>query len=355
MISDDIDRNTTLVYRAPEMIDLFRKQLICEKVDIWALGCLLYKMAYGRDAFEEGGLQILNGKWSIPPYTTYSKDLTSLISFMLVQDPIARPHIGQVIARVSTLLKKPNPLPNFKPYDHSASSTTTTSKGPVHPMSTLRVSAGSTSTTTAPKPRGPSTSASPAPAAPQAAPAAAAGGGDLFSMLEWEQDAPGGSSSGSGNNNNNEGAFDFFGGQQEGAFAPAVSASPAPVASAPQGAQGQQQQQQGGLDFFADFGGSSATGSASSASVQGQGAFGGNVTQSAGSNTSSLTSSANVNANSFFEDDNNSFFNAAPVLQPQQPSTSPKPQQQGGKQKEEQQLKKSAEDIQADVYSNWLK
>ena len=32
---DDIQKNTTMQYRAPEMIDLYRKHLINEKVDIW--------------------------------------------------------------------------------------------------------------------------------------------------------------------------------------------------------------------------------------------------------------------------------------------------------------------------------
>merc|ERR1712137_512474 len=43
-IEDEINRYTTMAYRSPEMIDLWRKQPINEKVDIWALGCLLYRL-----------------------------------------------------------------------------------------------------------------------------------------------------------------------------------------------------------------------------------------------------------------------------------------------------------------------
>ena len=33
----DVEANTTLAYRAPEMIDLYTKQPLTEKVDIWAV------------------------------------------------------------------------------------------------------------------------------------------------------------------------------------------------------------------------------------------------------------------------------------------------------------------------------
>ena len=40
LIEDDVQRHTTLQYRSPEMIDVYRKQPIDEKSDIWALGVL---------------------------------------------------------------------------------------------------------------------------------------------------------------------------------------------------------------------------------------------------------------------------------------------------------------------------
>jgi AP2-associated kinase len=65
----DIEHNTTPTSREPEMVDLYRGHAIGPKADIWALGCLLYKMCTLRDEFPEGTTsQILNGKyeWNQP-------------------------------------------------------------------------------------------------------------------------------------------------------------------------------------------------------------------------------------------------------------------------------------------------
>lgn len=56
LAEDDIGKNTTMAFRAPEQADLFRKQLINEKVDVWALGCMLYRLAFGMIPFEVRGL-----------------------------------------------------------------------------------------------------------------------------------------------------------------------------------------------------------------------------------------------------------------------------------------------------------
>jgi AP2-associated kinase len=59
--SDDIQKNTTSLYRAPEMCDLYRRLPIGTKADVWALGCVLFKLCTFQDAFSEGtNLQILN-------------------------------------------------------------------------------------------------------------------------------------------------------------------------------------------------------------------------------------------------------------------------------------------------------
>ncbi|CAL5075157.1 unnamed protein product [Urochloa decumbens] len=102
---DNIRKHTTPAYRAPEMWDLYRREIISEKVDIWALGCLLYRICYFKSAFDgESKLQILNGNYRIPELSKYSSSITTLIKDMLNSSPDARPDITQVWFRVNELL-----------------------------------------------------------------------------------------------------------------------------------------------------------------------------------------------------------------------------------------------------------
>lgn len=96
---DNIRKHTTPAYRAPEMWDLYRREVINEKVDIWALGCLLFRICYFKSAFDgESKLQILNGNYRIPELPKYNSSTTDLIKDMLQSSPDARPDITQARA-----------------------------------------------------------------------------------------------------------------------------------------------------------------------------------------------------------------------------------------------------------------
>lgn len=80
LIEDDVQKHTTLQYRSPEMIDVYRKQPIDEKSDIWALGVLLYKLCYYTTPFEEQGqMAILNASFKYPHYPAFSDRIKKLI------------------------------------------------------------------------------------------------------------------------------------------------------------------------------------------------------------------------------------------------------------------------------------
>jgi len=95
---EDIQKHTTMQYRSPEMVDVYRKLPIDEKSDIWALGVLLYKLCYYTTPFEEQGqLAILNASYKFPSYPAFSDRLKKLIASMLRENPSSRPNIYQVL------------------------------------------------------------------------------------------------------------------------------------------------------------------------------------------------------------------------------------------------------------------
>lgn len=99
LIEEDVQKHTTMQYRSPEMIDVWRKQPIDEKADIWALGVLLYKLCYYTTPFEEvGQMAILNASFKYPSYPQFSDKLKRFIGWMLKEDPRNRPNIYQVIS-----------------------------------------------------------------------------------------------------------------------------------------------------------------------------------------------------------------------------------------------------------------
>ncbi|KAH7263186.1 hypothetical protein BKA59DRAFT_540636 [Fusarium tricinctum] len=98
LMDEDIQKHTTMQYRSPEMIDVYRKQPINEKADIWALGVLLYKLCYYTTPFEDQGqLAILNASFKFPSHPVFSDRLKKLIASMLRENLQDRPNIYQVL------------------------------------------------------------------------------------------------------------------------------------------------------------------------------------------------------------------------------------------------------------------
>ncbi|KAG7452220.1 uncharacterized protein BT62DRAFT_960247 [Guyanagaster necrorhizus] len=100
----DLNRHTTLQYRAPEMVDLYLRRPVDEKSDVWALGVLLYKLCYYTTPFEEHGpLAILNVSYKIPPYPVYSLQMNALIASMLREHGTHRPSVFELLTSVHKL------------------------------------------------------------------------------------------------------------------------------------------------------------------------------------------------------------------------------------------------------------
>ncbi|GKC12762.1 AP2-associated protein kinase 1 isoform X1, partial [Tanacetum coccineum] len=91
---DTIRKHTTPAYRSPEMWDLLLREVISEIIDIWALGCLLFRICYFKSD-GESKMQVLNGNYPIPESPKYDPSITNLIRDMLQSSLSSRPVIKQ--------------------------------------------------------------------------------------------------------------------------------------------------------------------------------------------------------------------------------------------------------------------
>ncbi|XP_035618337.1 AP2-associated protein kinase 1-like isoform X5 [Oncorhynchus keta] len=114
VVDEEIKKYTTLSYRAPEMVNLYNSKIITTKADIWAMGCLLYKLCYFTLPFGESQVAICDGSFTIPDNSRYSYDLHCLIRYMLEPDPDKRPDIYQVSYFAFKHAHRDCPVPNVK-------------------------------------------------------------------------------------------------------------------------------------------------------------------------------------------------------------------------------------------------
>uniref|UniRef100_A0A3Q3J7C8 Protein kinase domain-containing protein n=1 Tax=Monopterus albus TaxID=43700 RepID=A0A3Q3J7C8_MONAL len=112
-VEDEIKKYTTLSYRAPEMINLYAGKAITTKADIWALGCLLYKLCFFTLPFGESQVAICDGTFIVPDNSKFSFRLHCLIRYMLEPDQEKRPDIYQVSYFAFKLAGKDCPVPNL--------------------------------------------------------------------------------------------------------------------------------------------------------------------------------------------------------------------------------------------------
>eukprot|EP00794_Sanderia_malayensis_P008283 gene8283-9167_t len=115
LAEDEIQKNTTPMYRAPEMIDLYSNYPITTKADVWALGCILYTLCYLEHPFKDSAkLKILNANYSVPQNVKDVSILQPLIDKMFQVNPSDRSSTDDVLYEVEKIaetnsfdLKKP--------------------------------------------------------------------------------------------------------------------------------------------------------------------------------------------------------------------------------------------------------
>ena len=102
LYEEEINKVTTPLYKAPEMIDLYKGYgRIDTAVDIWALGCLCYNLCFFTLPFDSN-LSIQNGVYTVPDDASYriNENVLKFISYALDSNYETRPDIFQL----STLL-----------------------------------------------------------------------------------------------------------------------------------------------------------------------------------------------------------------------------------------------------------
>jgi AP2-associated kinase len=98
------EKQTTLMYRPPEMCDPYLGYKVNSKVDIWMLGCVLFTLMFFKHPFAESSkLSITSASYRYPVDNEYSADLEILVRNLLTPDPDIRPDASQVIAWIEKL------------------------------------------------------------------------------------------------------------------------------------------------------------------------------------------------------------------------------------------------------------
>lgn len=110
---ENVLKRTTAMYRSPELADvegtaMFGSGELTEAVDIWAMGCILYTMAFFKPPFPPDGLR--TERYTIPETSKYSADVHTLIKRMLTADVELRATLEHVMECIDEMMEG-RPIP----------------------------------------------------------------------------------------------------------------------------------------------------------------------------------------------------------------------------------------------------
>ena len=92
------ERNSTLTYRPPEMMDVLQRYTVDHRADLWMLGCVVYCLCFLRHPFESGSkMAITNALYDVPKDHPYSERTIRIITGLLQQNPRDRMTLTEVM------------------------------------------------------------------------------------------------------------------------------------------------------------------------------------------------------------------------------------------------------------------
>ncbi|GBM11803.1 Cyclin-G-associated kinase [Araneus ventricosus] len=104
LVEDEMCKNTTPMYRPPEILDTYNNYPINQAMDVWALGCILFVLCFKEHPFEDSAkLRILNANYTIPAHITDYEVLHDLIRGSLQINPIDRPSVNDILKRLTLI------------------------------------------------------------------------------------------------------------------------------------------------------------------------------------------------------------------------------------------------------------
>jgi cyclin G-associated kinase len=107
LLEEELAKQTTPMYRAPEMLDLYNNYRIDVQVDIWSLGCVLFLLCYNKHPYEDAAkLRIINAKYQLPNTDKDFVEFHDLFRTMFNTDPSLRPSINEVMSEVESIARK---------------------------------------------------------------------------------------------------------------------------------------------------------------------------------------------------------------------------------------------------------